>query len=86
MHYEAIRDKLKQQPFDPFDIVLSSGDRYRVRHPDNVLITKRSLVVAVSSPKQRSDIPESYASVSYLHVASLEPALDKKSSKRSNNN
>jgi hypothetical protein len=74
MHFEAIQKKLKKTPFVPFDIVMSSGDRYRVNHPDNVMVTRRSLVVALAKPK-RGDIPEDYADFSYLHVSALEPVV-----------
>jgi hypothetical protein len=80
----TIQEKLKRQPFEPFEIVLSSGDRYPITHPDWVLLTRRSVVVAVSSPKARGPLPESYADLSYLHIASLQPILaSTKTSRRS---
>jgi len=83
MHYEVIQQKLKKQPFEPFEIVTSSGDRYPVTHPDRVLVTQRSLVVAVARKNSRAPIPQGYADVSYLHVASLDPIQQNKPSRRS---
>ena len=31
------RDLLTSQPFQPFRIVMSSGEAYEVRHPDGVV-------------------------------------------------
>lgn len=34
MNPEPIRDALKRQPFQPFQIVMASGQRYTIEHPD----------------------------------------------------
>lgn len=83
MHYEAIQQKLREQPFEPFEIVTSSGDRYAVTHPDRVLVTQRSLVVAVARKNSRAPVPQGYADVSHLHIASLDPIRDHKPARRS---
>jgi hypothetical protein len=34
MTIQAVKDVLARQPIEPFRVILSSGDRYEVRHPE----------------------------------------------------
>ncbi len=45
MNVELIRLRLKEG-FRPFTIVMSSGNKYPVPHPEFVLVTSRKIVVA----------------------------------------
>jgi len=44
MNRDEIKRHLRSQPFEPFDIVSSSGGRYRVRHPELTTITARGTI------------------------------------------
>jgi hypothetical protein len=46
MSYEAIRKLLDQRPFVPFEVILSSGARHRVTHPEIAVANKGGLVIA----------------------------------------
>lgn len=46
MNPEAIRKMLATRPFEPFEVELSSGQVFAVRHPENVIVLKNTLVVA----------------------------------------
>lgn len=65
MIVDSIKDKLAQQPFEPFVIRTSGGQGYKVSGPDLVVLMKSKLFVA----EPRSDRS---ATVSYLHIASIE--------------
>ena len=43
---EQIRFYLRQTPFQPFQIRCSSGDIFRVDHPENAAIVKHTVLVA----------------------------------------
>ena len=43
---ESIREMLHRDPFQPFSIVLTSGDRYQVTNPDLVAITQSQVFLA----------------------------------------
>ena len=45
MNANSIRDLLKRQPFVPFEVHMSSGDVYRVTHPENVLLAGSNLII-----------------------------------------
>jgi hypothetical protein len=62
MNEETMRELIRQRPFRPFEVQLSSGERHKVRHPENVLLTRSHIVVA----KPKAD---RLIIISLLHVA-----------------
>ena len=81
MTIQALKFWLTKQPFQPFQLVLSSGDRYRVDHPENCMLLKDRIVVAFStSPKD--ELPDDMALLSYLHIAAAEPVNGKSKKKK----
>ena len=64
------RELLRQQPFRPFRLVMSSGEAYEVRHPEMAIVTKTEIVVALPDA---DGIPTRLQLVSTLHVTALEP-------------
>jgi hypothetical protein len=77
MNAKAIQDILRTRPFEPVYFVLSSGDRYLVRHPDNVMLMKERVEIAYyenQSQVEPDELPDRSINVSYLHVAAIEPA------------
>jgi hypothetical protein len=45
MNAEALRAFIEKRPFEPFEIQLSSGQVYRVVHPEAVMLLKNTLVI-----------------------------------------
>ncbi len=45
MNVEFIRSRLKEG-FKPFTLVMSSGNKYPVPHPEFILVTPRQVIVA----------------------------------------
>ncbi len=45
MNAEALRTFIQKRPFEPFEVQLSSGQVYRVTHPDAVMLRKNTLVI-----------------------------------------
>ena len=60
----TIVELLRRQPFNPFELHLSSGEVYRVRHPEVAAIGKSELVVVDPETDQKDYI-------GLLHVASV---------------
>ncbi len=46
MNAEAIRNLLSVRPFEPVEVELSSGQIITIRHPENVMVLKNTLVAA----------------------------------------
>ena len=76
MNAKAIQDILRTKPFEPVYFVLSSGDRYLVRHPENVTLYKERVVIAYYETQgeiEPGELPDRSINVSYLDVAAIEP-------------
>lgn len=62
---DTIKEKLSSDPFEPFRIVTSSGDRYDIRNPHLVALMKSQVFIATPG-SDRSTY------VLYLHVSAIE--------------
>ena len=72
MSAEELRDVLKQQPFEPFRLVMSDGEGFDVRHPDLLLIGQRSAMVGLTGQPGQI-FYERVVKVDLRHVIRLEP-------------
>jgi hypothetical protein len=79
---EELRDTLRQQPFEPFRIVLTDGAAYDIRHPDLLWVGKRTAMVGLTGDES-ADLYERSVKVDLLHVVRLEPLA--KSQRRKSN-
>jgi len=70
---EALREWLGRRPFEPFRVVLSSGESYEVGHPEVALLVQRGMYVGL--PAGNGDIPEQAAFCSMLHITAVEPLM-----------
>ena len=65
MNSATIQELLDKEPFEPFRVCLSNGDRYEVRNPHLVALMKSKVFIAMPNS-------ERWSIVSYLHIAALE--------------
>jgi hypothetical protein len=71
MTVATFRDLLTRQPFQPFRLVMSSGQSYEVRHPEMAWLTRTDILVATDV--MDDGIPAKYRICSLLHVTAIEP-------------
>jgi len=69
---EELRDTLRQQPFEPFRIVLTDGAAYDIRHPDLLWVGLRSAYVGLTGQSGHTFF-ERYVKVDLSHVVRIEP-------------
>ena len=72
MSAETLWTRIREKPFRPFRLLLSSGDSYDVRHPEFILITKHRVTIAITNPNQPDGLAEREVVVSPLHIAGAE--------------
>ncbi len=65
MSGDSIRELVRAQPFEPFEVHLSSGEVHRVGHPEQVLLAGSQLYIYYPDTDR-------VARCSLLHVTSLE--------------
>lgn len=69
---EDVHRLLRDAPFRPFRLHLSSGRSYDVRHPELAMIGRST--VLVGTPAQDVPVPafDNYSTVSILHITDIE--------------
>jgi hypothetical protein len=70
MTADTFREILRRAPFEPFRVVMSSGESYNVMHPEMALVSARALVLAIPEPGHPEG--ERLVFCSYLHIAHVE--------------
>lgn len=64
MNTETMLSLLRRQPFQPFEVRMSNGDAYQIRHPEMALLLKSNLILG----SRESD---DFNFCSLLHVADV---------------
>ena len=70
MTVQTFRDLLAERPFKPFRVVMSSGEKHEVRHPEMAFLSKTRLYVGTDP---EDGIPAEFRICSLLHVTTVEP-------------
>lgn len=71
MTVQAFRERLRQRPFRPFRIIMSSGESYEVRHPEVAFLTRTDLLIGVGDTDE--GVPAEFRICSLQHIATVEP-------------
>ena len=71
MTVQTFRDLLTQRPFKPFRLVMSSGQKYDVRHPEMAWLTRTDILVGIGETDE--GVPSEFRICSLLHVTTIEP-------------
>jgi len=66
MNAEAIREMLNCRPFEPFEVVMSSGERHLVKHPEFAILMPSRVIVT-------DPVADQAAILSLMHVTKLRP-------------
>ena len=69
---EELRDTLRQQPFEPFRLVMTDGEGYDIRHPDLLWIGNRTAYVGLTGEPGQTFFERSVR-VDLLHVVRIVP-------------
>jgi len=77
MTVQTFREILSRRPFQPFRLIMSSGESYDVRHPEMAFLTRSDILVGVDVD---DGVPAEFKICSLLHVATIEP-IDQQSLK-----
>ena len=73
MNAEAIREMLSRRPFEPFEIVMSSGERHLVKHPEFLMLLPSRAIIG-------DPVTDKAAMLSLVHITELRPAHPQASS------
>ena len=70
MHPELLFAAVQHRPFVPIRLHVSDGATYDVRHPDSILVTRHSVILAM--PGDANVLPERAVTIAPVHVTRLE--------------
>jgi hypothetical protein len=72
MSAEELRDSLRQQPFEPFRLVMTDGTGFDIRHPDLLWVGRRAAMIGLTGDPGQT-LFERSVKIDLLHVIRLEP-------------
>jgi len=67
---DAVKSRLREQPFVPFRIITTAGQTYDVYHPDLVLVAQRFLIVGTPSSSDPA-LADLVTRIALVHVTEL---------------
>lgn len=71
MTVQTFRELLTKRPFQPFRLVMSSGQAYEVGYPEMAWLTRTDILVGVGDT--HGGVPSEFRICSLLHLATIEP-------------
>lgn len=71
MTQEELQDAARKKPFEPFRVVLSTGDTYDVRHPDLIMVGRRAAIIGMTNEPNGTAYDRTIK-VDLLHVVGIE--------------
>jgi hypothetical protein len=77
---EELRQRLRKQPFDPFTVVMTNGDRFDRRHPEMAHLTVDTLYVFEDIDLKREIAVSPGIWCAVVNISVLEPLAQKKAS------
>ncbi len=63
---------LRAQPFQPFKISMSDGQEFEVRHPENAIVSRSTVFVAVPGPRGPDGPVERIVFCALVHITRME--------------
>ena len=71
MTVQTFKEMLARRPFQPVRLVMSSGQRYEIRHPEMAFLTRTDILVGTGAAED--GVPAEFKICSLLHVTAIEP-------------
>ncbi len=75
MTSEELQTIARRQPFEPFRVILTTGETYDIRHPDLIMVGRRSATIGVTKKPDRT-VYGVTIQVDLLHVVGFESMPD----------
>jgi hypothetical protein len=76
MTAKAIIEMIRQKPFEPLRVVMSGGETYEIRHPEQAHVMEGGLLIVYpSSPRKK--LPDRMAKCSWLHISSVDTLFER---------
>lgn len=71
MTQEELHEAASRQPFEPFRVILTTGATYDIRHPDLILVGRRSAIIGMTNEPNGTAYDRTIK-VDLLHIVGIE--------------
>jgi hypothetical protein len=71
MTQNDLREAARRQPFEPFRVVLTTGEKYDIRHPDLIMVGRRAVIIGIPSDEAPT-VFDRTVKVDLFHVVGIE--------------
>ena len=71
MTHEELQQAAHRQPFEPFRVVLTTGTTYDIRHPELIMVGRRSAIIGITNEPGETAYDHTIK-VDLLHVVGIE--------------
>ena len=72
MRPDDVLQLLRARPFEAFRISLSDGQQYEVRHPNNAIVSRSTVLVGIPGPRGPDGPVERVVTCALVHITRLE--------------
>lgn len=72
MNPDDLRDYVRRKPFEPFRLHLTDGSTFDIRHPEMILIARRTVAVGLPASAGSTEA-DRITTISILHIVRAEP-------------
>ena len=69
--HEDLQAAARRQPFEPFRVTLTTGEAYDIRHPDLIMVGRRSAIIGIARNAEAT-VYDRTVKVDLLHIVGLE--------------
>jgi hypothetical protein len=66
MHLDEIREIVKAHPFKTFEIHVDNGEKYIIKHPENIFITPHLIITVDEQEKTIIIAPEAISTLCFF--------------------
>ena len=72
MTREGLYKAAHRQPFEPFRIILTTGATYDIRHPDLIMVGRRSAAIGVTHQPDNTVFYDYMLTIDLLHIVGIQ--------------
>ncbi len=71
MSNEDLYDAVHRQPFQPFRLVLTTGEAFDIRHPDLIMVGRCAAIVGITHDPEKTMFDRS-VKIDLLHIVNIQ--------------
>lgn len=71
MTQEELQQAARRQPFEPFRVILTTGATYDIRHPDLIMVGRRSATIGLTHQPEKT-VYDYTIKVDLLHIVGIQ--------------